>query len=93
MLDFVPRAAVTSHKTVDIVKKHFPDTTIIIQKRDLSGKAFEKVVSLPSGYNVLVVNQHMKAAQETIDSFIELGINHVHMRPYAPRETTLIHQI
>lgn len=83
-LNFVPKAVVTSHKTVDIVKKHFPDTTIIIQKRDLSGKAFEKVVSLPSGYNVLVVNQHMEAAQETVDSFVEFGINHIRMRPYAP---------
>ncbi|MCQ4637861.1 sigma 54-interacting transcriptional regulator [Anaerovorax odorimutans] len=83
-LDFEPTAAIVSHRTVSIVKERFPDTTLILQKRDLSGQALEKVVSLPDRSNVLVVNQHMDAANETINSFIELGINHINMTAYAP---------
>ncbi|WP_269478148.1 sigma 54-interacting transcriptional regulator [Hominibacterium faecale] len=83
-LDFVPTAAIISHRTVNLVRERFPNTTLILQKRDLSGQALEKVVSLPDGSNVLIVNQHMDAANETIRSFIELGINHINMRAYAP---------
>lgn len=86
-IDFIPTAAVVSHRTIEIVREHFPDTILILQKRDLSGQALEKVVSLPANSNVIVVNQHMAAAKETITSFIELGINHINMTPYAPGST------
>ncbi len=83
-IDFAPKATVVSHRTIDMVKKQFPDTALILQKRDLSGQALEKVVSLPEHAKVLVVNQHMDAAKETIDSFLEFDINHINMFPYAP---------
>ena len=79
-----PYAAVVSDLTVDKVKKRFPDTKIIMQEWDLSGQALEKVVSLPAGSNVLVVNKPLSAAEETRNSLLELGINHINLISYNP---------
>lgn len=81
-LDCTPTAAVVSELTIDIVKQRFPETQIILQQWDLSGQALEKVVSLPTDSNVLVVNKPFSAAQETRNSLVELGINHINMIAY-----------
>ena len=84
--DFIhtPDAAIVSEQTVETVKYHFPKIEIILHRWDISGQALEKVVSLPTHSNVLVVNDPLSAAQETKISLIELGINHINMIAYAP---------
>lgn len=81
-LTCVPVAAVVSELTIDVVKQRFPEAAIILQQWDLSGQALEKVVALPTNSNVLVVNKPFSAAQETRNSLVELGINHINMIAY-----------
>ena len=83
-IGYTPNAAVVSELTIGAVKQRFPETEIIMQQWDLSGQALEKVVSLPKNSNVLVVNKPFSAAQETRNSLVELGINHINMIAYSP---------
>ena len=60
----------------------FPHGPIIAGKRVITGYNLEKVIMLPRGKKVLVVNHPKECAEETIDSLISLGITHLEYLPY-----------
>ncbi|KYO68628.1 sigma-54 interaction domain-containing protein [Thermovenabulum gondwanense] len=65
-----------------VAQKLFPNSKIIGAKRIITGYNLEKVIMLPRGQKVLVVNNPRVATQETIDSLINLGITHLEYIPY-----------
>ena len=60
----------------------YPDTTIVAPKRLITGYNLEKVLMLPRGTRVLVVNHPRPSTEETIESLKELGITHLEYVPY-----------
>ena len=63
-------------------KRLFPGSCIISSKRVITGHNLEKVIMLPKNKKVLVVNHTEASTRETIESLINLGIDHVQYVPY-----------
>ncbi|WP_052703018.1 sigma-54 interaction domain-containing protein [Paenibacillus beijingensis] len=69
--------------------KHSPfhikkQTDILILKRTLSKKGWDRIKNLPSGNQYLVVNDERDSVVETISLLYELGLRHVDLIPYYP---------
>jgi transcriptional regulator with PAS, ATPase and Fis domain len=62
--------------------KLFPHTPIIAPKRIITCFNLEKLLSLPKGYKVLLVNHPRVATEDTIESLVNFGINHLEYIPY-----------
>lgn len=60
----------------------FPKSRIISPDRVLVGQNLEKLLMLPKGEDVLVVNSPRKTSEETIDSLNKLGMNHLNYIPF-----------
>lgn len=67
---------------VDIAARLFPNSNIIGAKRIITGYNLEKVIMLPKGKKVLIVNNPRSTAEETIECLINLGIDHLEYIPY-----------
>ncbi|MDD4568846.1 MAG: sigma 54-interacting transcriptional regulator [Tepidanaerobacteraceae bacterium] len=65
-----------------IAKRIFPQGKIIAAKRLITGYNLEKVIMLPKGKKVLVVNHPRVTSEETIESLLNLGINHLEYEPF-----------
>jgi len=65
-----------------MAKRFFPNSIIINAKRLISGCNLEKVIMLPKGKKVLVVNHPRVASEETIESLLNLGIDHIDYEPF-----------
>jgi len=64
----------------------YPGSTIICAKRILTGENFEKIMILPRGEKVLVVNYPKEIVEETINSLIQMGLTHLDYVPYYGNE-------
>lgn len=64
------------------VKPMFPNAPIIAARRLITGYNLEKVLMLPRGSRVLVVNNPRSATENTIESLKSLGITHLDYIPY-----------
>lgn len=64
------------------VKPMFPNAPIIAPRRLITGYNLEKVLMLPRGSRVLVVNNPRSATENTIESLKSLGITHLDYIPY-----------
>ncbi len=64
------------------VRKIFPEQEIFSPRRIITGYNLEKVLMLPKGARVLVVNHPRYATDETIESLKDLGITHLNYVPY-----------
>ena len=62
--------------------KLFPNTPIIVPKRIITCFNLEKLFALPAGYKVLLVNHPRVATEETIESLVNFGIDHIEYIPY-----------
>ncbi|MCE5242760.1 MAG: sigma 54-interacting transcriptional regulator [Syntrophobacteraceae bacterium] len=60
----------------------YRDTPIVAPRRLITGYNLEKVLMLPRGGRVLVVNHPRASTEETIESLKELGITHLEYVPY-----------
>lgn len=60
----------------------FPDIKIIAPTRVIVGQNLEKVLLLPRGHHVLVVNSPRQTSEETIESLNDLGLNHLNYIPF-----------
>lgn len=67
-----------------IVPKVKSQTDFLIIRRTLSRRALEKILEIPKGKKVLIVNDHVESVEETIALLYELGINHLDFVPYYP---------
>lgn len=64
------------------VKTVFPNAPIIAPRRLITGYNLEKVLMLPRGTRVLIVNHPRSATEDTIESLKNLGITHLEYIPY-----------
>lgn len=64
------------------LKHWYPDVPVIAPTRLITGYNLEKVLMIPRGTRVLVVNYPKEASQEAIDSLINLGITHIQYVPW-----------
>ena len=78
---------VTTHKShQERAQQTFPKSTVFSPEKILTGCNLEKVMLLPRGTKVLVVSQPNIAILETINSLIDMGINHLEYIPYDPMQ-------
>ncbi|RNB79566.1 AAA family ATPase [Brevibacillus fluminis] len=63
-------------------------TVIFVIRRTLLRKSLEKVMAIPSGSKLLVVNDERDSAEETIALLRELGAGHIELFPYFPGAAT-----
>ncbi len=59
-------------------------TEIIILRRTLLKRSWEKVLSIPHGTRLLVVNDLRDSAEETVALLYELGARHIELIPFYP---------
>ena len=57
---------------------------IIVARRSINYHAIEKLFDIPSDTDVLLANDAITAAEETISLLLALGIDHIRYHPYAP---------
>ncbi|WP_346353000.1 sigma-54 interaction domain-containing protein [Azotosporobacter soli] len=57
---------------------------VLITRRSINYHEVEKLFDIPDGSDVLLVNDDMSTARETISLLLALGIDHVRYHPYAP---------
>lgn len=75
----------TSEFTARLVLKHCDENIpILIANRVINHKNIERVISLPAGMEVLLVNDGENSAFEAIEQLVELGLNHVKYYPFYP---------
>ncbi|MFZ7127463.1 MAG: sigma-54 interaction domain-containing protein [Desulfobacterales bacterium] len=63
-------------------RRRFPDIPVLAPQRIITGYNLEKVLMLPKGTSVLVVNHPRHATEETIASLKSLGIDHLKYIPF-----------
>lgn len=55
-----------------------------IARRSINYHEVQRLLEIPAGTNVLLVNDMPKTAQETISLLMALGIDHINYHPYVP---------
>ncbi|WP_232696007.1 sigma-54 interaction domain-containing protein [Brevibacillus daliensis] len=70
--------------TRDIAPRIKTGTIIFVIRRTLLRKSWEKVMAIPSGSKLLVVNDQRDSSEETISLLRELGAGHLELFPYYP---------
>ncbi|WP_289140025.1 sigma-54-dependent Fis family transcriptional regulator [uncultured Brevibacillus sp.] len=70
--------------TRELAPKIKPGTVILIIRRTLLRTSWEKVMSIPVGTKLLMVNDEKDSAEETIALLRELGAGHIELAPYYP---------
>lgn len=63
-------------------RNRFPGAPIMAPERIITGYNLEKVLMLPKGTSVLVINHPRYATEETIASLKSMGIDHLHYIPF-----------
>ncbi len=63
-------------------RRRFPGTTIMAPQRIITGYNLQKVLMLPNGTSVLVINHPRSTTEETITALRNLGINHLDYVPF-----------
>ncbi|MHB1652193.1 MAG: sigma-54 interaction domain-containing protein [Desulfitobacteriaceae bacterium] len=61
-----------------------PNCPVIIARRSVNYHEIDKLLSIPPGTDVLLVNDYLFTAEETISLLRALGIDHLNYYPYAP---------
>lgn len=75
----------TSHKILnEKAKSLFPNSIIVEGGKTLNSYNLEKILRLPKGKKVLVLNTPKTISEEVIENLIELGINHIEYIPFDP---------
>lgn len=70
--------------TRELAPKIKPGTVILIIRRTLLRTSWEKVMAIPVGSKLLMVNDEKDSAEETIALLRELGAGHIELAPYYP---------
>lgn len=59
---------------------------VLVMARTFERKYLDEVYALPSGTDVLVVNDSIESTLQSTNSLYELGLNHLNLIPYIPEE-------
>ena len=63
-------------------QQRFPGIPVLAPERIITGYNLEKVLMLPKGTSVLVINHPRRATEETINALKNLGIDHLDYVPF-----------
>lgn len=75
----------SSNELLPHVRKRLPvSCPVLITRRSINYHEVEKLFDLPDDSDVLLVNDDLNTAHETISLLLALGIDHVRYHPYAP---------
>jgi len=67
------------------IKKYIPDQShVVIINTTISATNYDKIMNIPAGEKVLVVNYSSEMTMETIALFYKLGIHHIEFIPFYP---------
>ena len=78
-----PDLIVTAGKrSCERAKLYYPNTPVVMAKRNLSLKNLEEICLLPKGKTVLVVNYSQEPTMKTIASLENMGLDHLNYIPY-----------
>jgi len=81
--DFALFASREAYSTASsCVKRGVPK---LIARRSINYHYVDKLFAIPAGSDVMLVNDHISSATETIALLQTLGINHINYHPYAPQ--------
>ncbi|WP_168198196.1 sigma-54 interaction domain-containing protein [Crassaminicella thermophila] len=72
---------VVARMSLKYIKENIP---FLIARRIINHNNIEKVISLPVGTEVLLVNDSESSALEAITQLIEIGLDHIKYYPYYP---------
>jgi len=79
---------ISSQTIAEEAKKYIlSGTPLIIARRAINYKGLEKLLLLPEGTHVLLVNDLPSTAEETITMLKLLGMDHIHYHPFYPSMT------
>lgn len=77
----------TSHTSLmQDANRLFSDSMIIPGEKILNGYNLEKVIQLPKGKKVLILDAPKSISLEVIENLLDLGIDHLEYVPYDPNE-------
>lgn len=65
-----------------------PTSPTVIARRSINHHEIDKLLNIPAGTDVLLVNDYLFTAEETISLLKALGIDHINYFPYAPEATS-----
>ncbi len=72
------------HSFKEALPRINPKCPIILARRAINYHEVDQLFDLPANTDVLLVNDLISSAQETIELLIALGIDHIRYHPYAP---------
>lgn len=79
-----------AHEIVgSIVKYLLPQTEVLVVRRTISKKQWEKLQAIPVGAKVLVVNTYKEVSVQVVAMLYELGVHHLELIPYDPEQDML----
>jgi PAS domain S-box-containing protein len=61
-----------------------PASPVIIARRSLNYNEIDKLLDIPSGADVLLVNDLISTSEETVSLLKAMGIDHINYHPYSP---------
>lgn len=74
----------TQKMALNVARFLMPETQIIVIRRTLLKTQYEKIISIPFGSRVVVVNTHRGTTNQSISMMYELGASHLQFLPYYP---------
>lgn len=87
---YFPLVLISTEKFIKyVVPRVKSQTDFLIIRRTISKQALKKVLEIPKGEKVLIVNDHIESVDETISLLYEVGINHLDFIPYYPGSSPL----
>ncbi len=66
-----------------------PSTQVVIVSTTITCAQYERIMAVPAGERVIVVNYSREMTMESLALFKQLGISHIDMRPYYPGMKTV----
>ena len=83
-LKAAPKAVLVNTTSLPHAERLFPESHILYASRFLNGNNLDRLMSLPGGKEVLVVNKPRRVAEEMVSNLLTLGISHLKLIPYWP---------
>lgn len=74
---------ITSHLLKNyVLSKLHPNTKYVVARRSINYHFLNKLIAIPQGTEVMLINDVEETCIETINQLKELGIDHIHYYPY-----------
>lgn len=78
---------VPSYDMFEKIKKHIKsDSELLFANRTISKSALNKIMSIPKGTEVLLIDESLEMAEQMISVIYQLGIKHIKIRPFSAHQ-------